>query len=164
MEHKNLKVVSRNLNGASDTDRGDTVEYARLDRIHMSEGADWIESKENLHHDGWSGLSDRSGYFILKLKKDQQAVRKWRTYFKCPIEEVKQEGVLQELEKVWKDNPASLTDPRIRRELGWATIKKILQRRRRESKEKDHTHETITEKLAKARTVLAMEDTAANRL
>ncbi|KAL3697792.1 hypothetical protein R1sor_011868 [Riccia sorocarpa] len=144
--------------------KGDTMEYAILDRIYMSEGANWVETIENLHHEGKSGLSDHYPIILtLKLCREQQKVKIWRTYFKCRIEEVKQEGVVQELEKVWRENPKSVTDPRIKWELGWSRIKKVLQRRRREQPEQENPLDMLADKLAKVREEIAAVDTVLNR-
>ncbi|KAL3695631.1 hypothetical protein R1sor_009707 [Riccia sorocarpa] len=155
---------SKGKGGAALRLKGDTMEYARLDRIYMSEGTDWIDSIENIHHDGRSALSDHYPVILnLKMEQEKQERQRWRTYFKCRIEEVKRQGVLQELESVWRNNPKTVTDPRIKWELGWSSIKKVLQRVRRETKLCDKPLESLQEKLMKAREEIAKADTSYNR-
>ncbi|KAL3699046.1 hypothetical protein R1sor_017068 [Riccia sorocarpa] len=67
-------------------------------------------------------------------------------------EDIKREEIKVKLRETWKNHPASVTDPRVRWDLGWQRIKKILQRERREQKLKKAPCSSAQEQLEAVRT------------
>ncbi|KAL3677967.1 hypothetical protein R1sor_020923 [Riccia sorocarpa] len=145
--------------------RLDRIEFARLDRIYVSEGADWVESVRELNHDGSSGLSDHYpvvGEFQLAPVQNNSG-REWRTYFKFRAEEMRSEIVRTQVEHAWKAHPLGVTDPRVKWELSWKRVKKLMQKRRKEIRDLEVGEETLKSSLEKLITSIAQENTLENR-
>ncbi|KAL3691976.1 hypothetical protein R1sor_005627 [Riccia sorocarpa] len=129
--------------------KGNTLEYARLDRFYASSGADWIDSVEELDHDRSSGLLDHFPIVAtLQIGKEDQPRKEWRTYFKCRMEDVQIAGIKEELKEAWRNNPPSVCDARVRWDLGWQRLKRVLQTARRNNKTKETTGSSAQEQLA----------------
>ncbi|KAL3682940.1 hypothetical protein R1sor_000962 [Riccia sorocarpa] len=124
--------------------KGDQIEFSRLDRLYLSAGADWVESVEELQHDGRCGLSDHFPIVLtIKTEKEEAQPRPWRTYFKCRTEDLQREGIKEEMKAGWSNHPISVRDPRVRWDLGWQRLKKILQRERKSQKERSAGEDVI---------------------
>ncbi|KAL3689191.1 hypothetical protein R1sor_015500 [Riccia sorocarpa] len=69
----------------------------------------------------------------------------------------------QELESAWKENPRTISDPRVRWDLGWQRIKKILKTIRYEEKKKFKNLPKLHEQLEKLRIEAARENSEVKR-
>ncbi|KAL3692032.1 hypothetical protein R1sor_005683 [Riccia sorocarpa] len=144
--------------------RVDRMEFARLDRIYISDGADWFEQVGELLHDGQSGLSDHHPVKIsLQWKGDETEKRQWRTYFKFRHQEMQTEEVKNKIKAAWQNKPRGVNDARVHWELGWLRIKKIMQEVRRETRHTEADLQTLPAQLMQIRINIKMENTPENR-
>ncbi|KAL3675268.1 hypothetical protein R1sor_025216 [Riccia sorocarpa] len=145
--------------------RKDRMEFARLDRVYISDGVDWLEQIVELLHDGTSGLSNH--YLIkvsLQWKGEEEVKRQWRTYFKFRHQEMQTEEVKLRITDIWNKKPKRVTDAHIQWELGWQRVKKLMQEIRRESRSKGEDTESLSSQLLKVRERIAAENTAENQM
>ncbi|KAL3694435.1 hypothetical protein R1sor_008086 [Riccia sorocarpa] len=87
--------------------RSDRVEFARLDRCYFTEGADWIEQVEELHHDGTAALSDHYPVIvnICLVSKVKVQDANWRSYFKFRVQDFGSQEVKQQVRLAWQAHP-----------------------------------------------------------
>ncbi|KAL3679911.1 hypothetical protein R1sor_022867 [Riccia sorocarpa] len=145
--------------------RLDRVEFARLDRIYITGGADWVEQVIKLNHDGSSGLSDHYpivGEFQLNPAPAHERTA-WRTYFKFRAEEMRAETVRTQIELAWKNHSQGVSDPRVKWELSWKRVKKVMQTLRKEAREKESAVEPLMTKLEGLRALISRDNTLENR-
>ncbi|KAL3696995.1 hypothetical protein R1sor_011071 [Riccia sorocarpa] len=145
--------------------RLDRIEFARLDRCYLTDGADWVEHVKELVHDGSSGLSDHYPVVVeLQLApEDASGAKPWRTYFKFRVEEMRSESVRAQVEQAWTSHPPRVSDPLVKWELGWKRVKKIMQRIRKEQRDADLTAHSTSDELTELRVKIASENSEANR-
>ncbi|KAL3677332.1 hypothetical protein R1sor_027280 [Riccia sorocarpa] len=118
-----------------------------------------------LNHDGSSGLSDHYpivGEFQLN-PAPHSTERVWRTYFKFRTDEMRSEPVRSQVEQAWRDHPKGVTDPRVKWELCWRRVKRVMQRVRKEAREREAEEEPLKIRLEKKRVSIARENTLENR-
>ncbi|KAL3701890.1 hypothetical protein R1sor_019912 [Riccia sorocarpa] len=131
--------------------RVDRIEFARLDRVYFS--------------DGKSGLSD---HFPIRLEiqleeKCQDLNTRWQSYFKFRIQEMQSEEVKEKLKETWAAHPKSIVDPRVRWEVAWNKIKKVLQQVWRETRVKEQQSSKPSRDLEVMRSRIAHGNTSENR-
>ncbi|KAL3677969.1 hypothetical protein R1sor_020925 [Riccia sorocarpa] len=144
--------------------RGNQIEFSRLDRLYLSSGADWMESVEELYHDGRCGLSDHFPIILtFKIEKEEAESRPWRTYFKCRTWDLSREGIKDELREAWLNHPMSVSDPRVMWDLGWQRLKKILQQERRDQRTRFPSESKLKEELETVRSKLTAKYTEQDR-
>ncbi|KAL3689704.1 hypothetical protein R1sor_016013 [Riccia sorocarpa] len=109
--------------------RKDRMEFARLDRVYTTDGADWIAQIQELEHDGTSGLSDHYHVVVsIQFTEEEAQTRQWRTYFKFRHQEMQTEEVKLQIKQAWQDRPKGVSDPRIHWDLGWNRVKRVMQK------------------------------------
>ncbi|KAL3696744.1 hypothetical protein R1sor_010820 [Riccia sorocarpa] len=89
--------------------------------------------------------------------------REWRTYSKFRIEEMRSEVVKNQIEQAWRNNPKGVSDPRVKWELGCKRVKRVMQRIRKDEREKTSQEASLKTELEQLRTLIARENTQVNK-
>ncbi|KAL3686093.1 hypothetical protein R1sor_004115 [Riccia sorocarpa] len=144
--------------------RVDRMEFARLDRMYVTDGADWLEQVIDLTHDGKSGLSDHYPVVTgLQWVGEGTQNEQWRTYFKFHHQEMQSIEVKGKIAEAWRVKPVNVSDARIHWDLGWSRVKRVMQGVRRENRYSEDEGNNLTEKLKSAREMISSNNTQENR-
>ncbi|KAL3692706.1 hypothetical protein R1sor_006357 [Riccia sorocarpa] len=141
------------------------VEMSRLDRIYLTEGEEWIDNVAELTHHATSRLSDHLPIKAKLIMVDKQETeRVWRSYFKASVEDFSDIETNRQVEEAWLDHPVSVQDPRIRWDLAWRRVMKVLKAARRKKQETNVSKAELIRELEKWRETLLTLDSKENRL
>jgi hypothetical protein len=97
----------------------------RLDRFYLSTRGWWIASLKKLEHISDQALSDHDPailHMAINHPVNTQRIRK-STHFKANLAVLQAPGTIELLQKVWKDHPNMVTDPRIKFALACARMR-----------------------------------------
>ncbi|KAL3676664.1 hypothetical protein R1sor_026612 [Riccia sorocarpa] len=111
---------------------GQRYDRARLDRIYLSEGAEWLEVVKEVSHKSDQVVSDHVPVtFDCRLHSDGD--RGWRpkSYFKMGASVLYRPGVKQKVLQAWDSHPLDAGNPQRRWELGWIRVREILRQEKR---------------------------------
>ncbi|KAL3687277.1 hypothetical protein R1sor_013586 [Riccia sorocarpa] len=141
------------------------VELSRLDRVYLTDSGEWIDNIAKITHHSRSSVSDHYPVKVhLQLEETPEDRRAWHTYFKASVEDLQSEEVRQQIESAWKDHPASTQDPRIRWDLAWARVLRILKDHSKKKKQLTPNREELLQELEKWRSKLLEDNSRENRM
>ncbi|KAL3695993.1 hypothetical protein R1sor_010069 [Riccia sorocarpa] len=129
--------------------RGDKLELSRLDRLYISNGAEWIHGAAEERHVATMGLSNHLPVEALinmntPVKKSPRS-----TYTKLQTEAFKDPEALKELERRWATVDAE--DPRIKWCLAWKEAAKMMRDYSQKQKEDRKSYSTLATEVAALR-------------
>ncbi|KAL3692811.1 hypothetical protein R1sor_006462 [Riccia sorocarpa] len=142
----------------------DDVEMSRLDRMYLTDSGDWIDNIAKINHHTSSCVSDHFPVkVLLKLKEKAEEQRRWNTYFKASSDDLSGVETKQQVEEAWAAHPPSVEDPRIRWDLAWARVMRVLHDQRKKARNATPNKEELLKELEKWRTTLEADNSRENR-
>ncbi|KAL3687096.1 hypothetical protein R1sor_013405 [Riccia sorocarpa] len=95
----------------------------------------------------------------LQLVENEEGRRRWMSYFKASLEDLEDPDIKQQKEEKWKNHPPIVEDPRIRLDLAWASVNRILKEMRRKKKAVSASGEELLQEFERWRTALLQSNT-----
>ncbi|KAL3679056.1 hypothetical protein R1sor_022012 [Riccia sorocarpa] len=98
--------------------KGTTVEMSRLDKTYLTGSGEWEWVIMTVTHDNRAGISDHSPVIVdLRLEESKSARVTRKSYTKISVADLSDNTVKQKAIAAWHNDPGTVTDPRIRREI-----------------------------------------------
>ncbi|KAL3690380.1 hypothetical protein R1sor_016689 [Riccia sorocarpa] len=122
---------------------GQRYDRARLDRIYLLEGAEWLELLKEVSHKSDQVVSDHVPVsFDCKLRSEGEQGWRPKSYFKMGASLLYRPGVKQKVIQAWESHPQDAGNPQQKWELGWISVREILrQEKRKMDAENRHCHD-----------------------
>ncbi|KAL3694685.1 hypothetical protein R1sor_008336 [Riccia sorocarpa] len=110
-------------------------QLARLDRIYLSHGADWIHLVAEVAHISDQVVSDHVP-IIANIELTLDGENGWypKSYFKMGSFLLGRTGVKEKLTAAWKSHPPNAGNAQRKWQLGWIRIRAILRVENRQAK------------------------------
>ncbi|KAL3689313.1 hypothetical protein R1sor_015622 [Riccia sorocarpa] len=112
------------------------LDQSRTDRVYLSSSGTWLSYVKKVEHVGRKTLSDRIPVVVtLQMTNDRERPLRQSTYFKIDYHILEAENVYREVERMWKDHPRTVLDPRVKWIMAWRRLKQLFKKIQKEKKE-----------------------------
>ncbi|KAL3675254.1 hypothetical protein R1sor_025202 [Riccia sorocarpa] len=143
--------------------KGAGVEMSRLDRLYFTGNEEWVDYIAKITHDNRSGISDHSPVIVDLRLVEGENQQSFRKSVKLSVEDFREEGVREKAIAAWQNDSATVTDPRVRWDLGWRRVKTIIKEARRDKKQKEISRSDLEKIMLEWMERLERDNSASNR-
>ncbi|KAL3690555.1 hypothetical protein R1sor_016864 [Riccia sorocarpa] len=144
--------------------KGNRVEMSRLDRWHLTNNGDWVDKIAHVFHDPKAGISDHCPVIMeLWVVEGSRGNHGWKSYMKIAVDDLKDQNNRTKVVAAWKNHPVNCSDPRIRWDLAWRRVKRVLKDARGEKKAQEVSREDLESIHAEWRLRIETEDSEKNK-
>ncbi|KAL3701298.1 hypothetical protein R1sor_019320 [Riccia sorocarpa] len=111
---------------------GKRYDQARLDRVYINAGADWLHLVRKVTHHTEQTISDHVPVsFTCELAQPPSETRTPKTYFKMDPELLNRPGIMEKLKLAWETHPTDAGNPQRKWQLAWIRLRNILKTERK---------------------------------
>ncbi|KAL3676476.1 hypothetical protein R1sor_026424 [Riccia sorocarpa] len=133
--------------------RGSRYDFSRLDRVYLSNGAQWVSHIKEVSHLGSKSVSDHIP-ICIDIQLDDDDSRKTESYFKMNVDDLKCPETRQRVIDAWEEETEVVRDDRRKWMRGWSRVRKVLMQVRKEQAAHRKTEGSLEVEVAVRRQLL----------
>ncbi|KAL3684651.1 hypothetical protein R1sor_002673 [Riccia sorocarpa] len=133
--------------------RGALYDFARLDRVYVSGGAQWMDHVKEVRDYGAKCTSDHVPVTVI-LQLEEVIERSKESYFKMNAAELENLEILQKVQEEWGKETERVRDDRRKWARGWFRVKQVLKKVRQRKERQRRMGGDLAEEVNRRRGML----------